>query len=1524
MTFIHNMKKKSNLLFHKHNHKRDHEHPNSTSPDKYTAEASTLSSSTAGAAVASDPHGSTLPSNSQAKSSSLKNCTQMIGSRSSLVLSPNGKSIGLSPLPPKILSGTKALLKDSTTISPIFRQDVREEWINAVFGLDFFPRRVSSDEADSGGYSHACEDAMMYTPPREGMGLAKIPSYLSYTATIVNPLKESNSGKNDKSDENDKGQDAKAASVLGKKIGVTLSRIPIGVYARIVDLESEAYAAGVVPGSILVDINGMGVLGEPSHKLLERLWIYEGHFRHLQQKEEMKNGRGGGGVVASDVDVSLLDDKENENSHGKNMGRAQNGRTMHVPVALTWIKDGQLYSTILMTGAPFGISWAPCGNFALVQRAYSFAQKAGVRRGCIIAAVNHKSMRDMDHLDTAIELKEQFNKGRDIRIVCVYTPAASRTNFFKSKGVSGNALKSNPNDFKSIDGVKVRKVNPLKRQPPVEKPTEYGVGSFFSCGTGVNYTPVTSGAENDLISDLANSVAAGEIAAPTGTRKGLISVGKSHKNSNASFEQLLSKRLSTSERSLSSSLKELEKKYDDLPTMNWSGVISQWNFLDAIVFCTRMHAAGYNEESFVSMGGMIGGSGDQSALLLTKNVAKPTTIIPLHSTAAYLGLLKSFKSSPNAPEIMQYYLPQILAFISSEQSHTSVDHGAGDGLDDKTASEIVKVAARKASEEIIDVIVDIALHDDDLCQTLHFLLRSFSSSFAKLNPSPGFDMLTFAHQYLKNRLLEVENSDSMAPSLNSPASVSCDGFFEYGSLQSPSWTSQNSKNDNSPSEVVSKKPLRKKIGRKVAKMFKNRLSSTEEDSELSISVVPSDAVEVESLSSLQKQATGKKKIGFMPTSILRKAVDQIPLDNHFGLNAFTEMPSTPELFENMGWFLSHLDKLCGNIERSLLKSVSQKVTDWALQPWNDSKHRALAESTAEMRNRLRDLNDKEAFRDGSLRRHWSPMMNPMDSSEILVSAVPEESFILPSAHFPLLLAFDTRPNPFLHMGTKKRYHTRGKLHRTQVKFISAQGNANVNENMCYLIYAAVGGTLKATGRSSIEPYYGSTTHRWRSGNELEFESRLPNHPRTLEIKICAVANDSVEVNEYNALEEKAVNSSTEIGFAFLDITSCWKSDEPQTSRHVVDVFACNSKANFDQSGNLIGSESQLSKVLSVDLEVATESFPLLYATDMYVDSPLNQRRMLLYKHDEDMRQEMLAIQFLDICDRLLKASGLDLKIKKYKCLSVGENKGFIEWIPGAIALSEICKPVGKVSSGPNDDQRRTPNDSYKSHDAVLDDESTTFVRTGAWCKHESLRDLRKDPTGLAGNNPIQDFLRSNAFDSEGPYLINKDVMDNYVKSCAGYCVITYLLGVGDRHTDNLLLHPEGHFLHCDFSFILGRDPKTFLPMRITEHMVNGMGGRESDNFAKFLSLAGAAFVTLRQPASVRVLMSLIKGMLYTNISDISVTQKPEEALRFVHDRFCLDLTDDDAVAFLEENIERSLSSKIWIAVDAMHSIGKRF
>lgn len=59
------------------------------------------------------------------------------------------------------------------------------------------------------------------------------------------------------------------------------------------------------------------------------------------------------------------------------------------------------------------------------------------------------------------------------------------------------------------------------------------------------------------------------------------------------------------------------------------------------------------------------------------------------------------------------------------------------------------------------------------------------------------------------------------------------------------------------------------------------------------------------------------------------------------------------------------------------------------------------------------------------------------------------------------------------------------------------------------------------------------------------------------------------------------------------------------------------------------------------------------------------------------------------------------------------------------------------------------------------------------------------------NNDIQKFFQENTPDPTGLYKIRAETLDNFVRSCAGYCVITYILGIGDRHLDNLLLTKNG-------------------------------------------------------------------------------------------------------------------------------------
>jgi phosphatidylinositol 3-kinase len=132
--------------------------------------------------------------------------------------------------------------------------------------------------------------------------------------------------------------------------------------------------------------------------------------------------------------------------------------------------------------------------------------------------------------------------------------------------------------------------------------------------------------------------------------------------------------------------------------------------------------------------------------------------------------------------------------------------------------------------------------------------------------------------------------------------------------------------------------------------------------------------------------------------------------------------------------------------------------------------------------------------------------------------------------------------------------------------------------------------------------------------------------------------------------------------------------------------------------------------------------------------------------------------------------------------------------------------------------------------------------------------------------------------------------------------VTYLLGVGDRHLDNLLLSPDGRFFHgelkrkksrwcgplllsltrlslrtlaVDFGYILGRDPKPFPPaVKVCKEMVDAMGGMQSPHYARFKSLCYTGFTTLRKNANL--LINLVALMVDGNIPDIKL--EPDKAV----------------------------------------------
>ena len=78
--------------------------------------------------------------------------------------------------------------------------------------------------------------------------------------------------------------------------------------------------------------------------------------------------------------------------------------------------------------------------------------------------------------------------------------------------------------------------------------------------------------------------------------------------------------------------------------------------------------------------------------------------------------------------------------------------------------------------------------------------------------------------------------------------------------------------------------------------------------------------------------------------------------------------------------------------------------------------------------------------------------------------------------------------------------------------------------------------------------------------------------------------------------------------------------------------------------------------------------------------------------------------------------------------------------------------------------------------------------------------------GLIRDDIITKYLQS-ANQGKASLSVEKDI---FIRSCAGYSLALYVLGVGDRHTGNIMVSKQGNIFHYSVKHCLGNNTNKFV------------------------------------------------------------------------------------------------------------------
>ena len=252
--------------------------------------------------------------------------------------------------------------------------------------------------------------------------------------------------------------------------------------------------------------------------------------------------------------------------------------------------------------------------------------------------------------------------------------------------------------------------------------------------------------------------------------------------------------------------------------------------------------------------------------------------------------------------------------------------------------------------------------------------------------------------------------------------------------------------------------------------------------------------------------------------------------------------------------------------------------------------------------------------------------------------------------------------------------------------------------------------------------------------------------------------------------------------------------------------------------------------------------------------PLGEDIVVMLKCGDDLRMDMVTMQLFKAMQTLWFENQLKVKMSLYKVLCTGNQEGMLEMVTNAETLAAIhVKEGGAISQ-------------------------------------------------FFSKAPIKNWIEQNKAN-----VSMQDAIDNFLLSNVAYCLATFVLGIGDRHNDNIMIKKNGELFHIDFGHFLGHFKykmgikRERAPFVFTRQFQNVLGDDNSNLFKEFKEKLKKGYTILRN--NKEAIVTLLRILLCTGIPELN-----EKSLKYLEGTLAMKKNDKEALIYLEKQLADSLDS----------------